>query len=106
MSLDIWQKKIQEKRKNTVFRDFLLEVASRRPVNLYRNDNNISVLPPHSRSGKVTSLKEYYASYENIMELGYGENNFFTDFKELFINHTKPPIVRFAQNENSDYCHC
>jgi len=37
MSLDIWQKKIQEKRKNTPFRDFLLEVASWYTINLYKN---------------------------------------------------------------------
>lgn len=106
MFLDIWQKKIQEKRKNTPFRKFLLEIASRRPVNLYRYENNISVLPPHERSGKVASLKDYYASYENVMQMNYGEGNFFIEFQRLFVDHIKPPIVRFAQNDNSDYCHC
>lgn len=104
MSLDIWQKKIQDKRKNTPFRDFLLEVASWWSINLYRNNNNISFLPLTQRSGKVVWLYQYYREYDNLLDGIWNNSDFFSDFASLFINHAKPAIFHVGSNENADYC--
>ena len=104
MSLDVWQKKIQEKRKNTAFRDFLLEVASWWSINLYRNNKLISIFPPHERSGSVVWIADYITCYENVLdwpEIGY---NFLEQFSVLFASHTKAAVSHVWSNENADYC--
>jgi hypothetical protein len=44
-TLQYWQEKIQAKRKQTPFRDFLLEITSWNALNLYKNNSLISVYP-------------------------------------------------------------
>ena len=37
-NINIWEKKMQEMRKNTPWRDFVMEIASWRNLMFYRND--------------------------------------------------------------------
>jgi hypothetical protein len=99
------QEKIQQKRKQTSFRDYLMEIASWFPLNLYRNNNNISVFPPNERAGNVAGLKEYYTSYDNILstsDVPVGEN-FFQQLQSFFKSHYKPNVSHIATNENCEY---
>mgnify|MGYP000035305033 CR=1 FL=1 len=57
-----WQDKIKEKRKQTSWKDFAMEVASWFPVVLVKNQGMISVFPATERSGNVVDKKEYFKS--------------------------------------------
>jgi hypothetical protein len=67
-NLQYWQQKIQEKRKQTPFRDFVMEIASRTPLNLYKKDGFITCYSDPTRSGPLIDLKSYYAQYSDLME--------------------------------------
>jgi len=54
------QTKIQEKRKQTTLRDFVVEIASRRPLNFYKNQGFTSRYPATSRIGKIISIKDLF----------------------------------------------
>jgi hypothetical protein len=49
---------IQEKRKKTPFRDFVMEICSRYPLMFYKNNGLSSTIRSNDRV-KVTSYKEY-----------------------------------------------
>jgi hypothetical protein len=58
-TLQYRQEKIQAKRKQTPWREFLMEIASWRPLNLYRNKQVLSRYPESSRLVNIISNKEY-----------------------------------------------
>jgi hypothetical protein len=58
-SLQYWQSLIQDKRKQTNFRDFLKEIASRCPINLYKIDGKISRYPQTERVGELVSSTQF-----------------------------------------------
>jgi hypothetical protein len=53
------QSLVQDKRKQTDFRDFLKEIASRCPINLYKIDGKISRYPQTERVGKLVSSTQF-----------------------------------------------
>lgn len=92
-NLQMRQTKIQEKRKKTPFREFVMEVCSRRSLNFYKNHNNISIFPQNERSGRICSIKEYNNIYSNNLNNNETYNEPFLDsMKRLFINYIKPPV--------------
>jgi hypothetical protein len=75
--MDIKQRelKMQEKRKNTSWRDFVKEIASRMPMMLYKNDGIVTPYSPDSkRIKKVLSPKVFEEYRENMQEIPYHEN--------------------------------
>ena len=57
------QQKIQEKRKQTPFREFLMEIASRYPMNLYKHTKLLSIYPESDRQPKIVD-KYAYMEYQ------------------------------------------
>jgi hypothetical protein len=75
------QQKIQEKRKLTSFRDFLMEICSWFPLNFYKNNGLISIYPPTGRITNVIDSKEYHTNYYNVLEnVDINTNNFLDTF--------------------------
>jgi len=107
MNLQQRQEKIQAKRKQTSWRDFLREIVSRYPLNMYKNNGLISVFPPNERSWAITWLTDYIQNHDDILESNNLSTwNFLQDFADFFVKHTKPSSVQFGNNENSEYGHC
>jgi len=53
------EEKIKEKRKQTPFRDYIKEIASRTPLVFHKNNGLVSKYPPVGRLGKVIPNKDY-----------------------------------------------
>jgi hypothetical protein len=62
------QTKIQEKRKKTPFREFLMDIASRYPLNIYKNNSLTSAFPPTERCGNIANIKTYLNEYDNKLD--------------------------------------
>ncbi len=103
-NLQMRQTKIQEKRKKTPFREFVMEICSRRSLNFYKNHNNISIFPQNERSGRICSIKEYNNIYSNNLNNNETYNEPFLDsMKRLFISYIKPPVHHVWTNEWCEY---
>ena len=94
------QQKIQEKRKQTSFRDFLKEIASWFPLNIYRVDGMLSRYPDTERKGIV--VPDQYASMNND-QIGEYTGDFFADFACFEASSKKSNLIFFGSNENADY---
>jgi len=98
-NLQYRQEKIQDKRKTTPWRDFVMEIASRYPVNLYKNNNRISRYPETHR---ITQLKNMINF--DITPSDYVHNKSYTFFSNLVSLITitwYPYIYEFWENINS-----
>jgi len=94
---------MQEKRKNTSWRDFVKEIASRMPMMLYKNDGIVTPYSPDSkRIKKVLSPKVFEEYRENMQEIPYHEN-LLLSIKEWFNNIELSWQKIVMQNENSDF---
>ena len=94
------QQKIQEKRKQTPFRDFVMEVCSWYPLNLYNHSGMITRYPNTERKGIIVS--DQYASMNNEIVSEY-TGNFFSDFQRFYEQSKRSALLFQATNENSDY---
>jgi hypothetical protein len=95
-NLQQWQQKIQAKRKQTPWRQFMMEIVSWKPVMFYRNSGMISIYPPE-RVPKVYRSSDYNTSHsEDVWE------DFFKSFDSL-ITHTWYTNLAQIQSENCDY---
>ena len=103
MQLSYWQQQIQEKRKQTFFRDFVREICSWYPLNIYRVDETLSRYPNTERKGKI--VPDQYASMNND-QIGEYTGDFFSDFSRLYEQSKKSNLIFFGSkenNENADY---
>ncbi len=100
-TLEHWQKKIQDKRKQTPFREFLREIASWNTVNLYRNHGQLSRYPDTWREGTIVDLKDY--DPQNIEAEEYASDSFFQTLTSLFKKQPKMRLMQRFENENSDF---
>lgn len=104
---DIHQRelKMQEKRKQTSFRDFLKEVVSRFNVNFYKNNGIISRFPETDRCGTVYEAEEYKKQFTD----GFpwididSSKPFFQQFQEFFATSPKMALLDYSNNENVRY---
>lgn len=62
------QQKIQEKRKQTPFREFLLTIGSRQPMNFYKNQGYISRYPDTERTGRLIAPTEEIETMQFALE--------------------------------------
>jgi hypothetical protein len=66
MNLKKREEKIKQKRMKTDFRDFIKEIGSWCPINLYKIDNNICRYPDTKRRPKnLCSVSKYYETIED-----------------------------------------
>ncbi|MDR0650595.1 MAG: hypothetical protein LBG59_04245 [Candidatus Peribacteria bacterium] len=94
------QQKIQDKRKQTPFRDFVMEICSWFTLNIYKVDGMLSRYPDTVRKGVL--VKDQYASMNNEQISEY-TGDFFVDFVRLYTNSPKSNLIFFGENENATY---
>ncbi len=103
--LNYWKNIIKEKRRQTSFRDFLMEVASWAPFTVGKNNGIISRFPESDRI-KICGIKEFDKNRDSLTNswIDYDFNqDFFSNFKSLFSSVTLPGVFHYWENENCDY---
>jgi hypothetical protein len=107
MSLDMWQKKIQEKRKNTPFRDFLRDIASWSAMVLYKNSSMITKYPVTGRIKNIVSIQDYNAkgNQMDISDINYNLS-FWENLERLRTSFVYGQVIHFYNNEGSDFADC
>ncbi len=95
MNLKNREEKIIEKRRKTIFRDFIKEVASRIPLIFYKENGLISRSSQTERIWEIISAKEFEQIRNNFTK--YGINyNFNKDFFWKLLWFTKTNSIYFA----------
>jgi hypothetical protein len=96
---------IQEKRKQTSFRDFVMEIASWFPLNIYKHSGYISRYPDTDRAAWVKSVTEHQEYCESLFSGPGFEpwSSFLDSFSKLY-RSSQPAMINFWGTENSDYC--
>lgn len=98
--LKLRQKKIQAKRKNTPWRDFVMEIGSHFPVNLYHTQWMISKYPHTDRIGRLIVAKDR-DNYPTVSSPYTWK--FFDDMASLMKQSHLDNINFYGSNENCDY---
>lgn len=99
--LDKWENIIKEKRKITTFRDFVKEITSWSPLNLYKNKWKICRYPNTER---VKNLDDNEALNAWNYFMDYDFSQWFTDnFRNLFKKVPLQFIMDFWSNENAEF---
>jgi len=101
-----WQKKIEEKRKQTPWREFVKQIASRQPNVFYKVNGLVSRFPESDRIGNVVKYSQYYEQEWNSYINGHPydpSRPFFEQWKELWMNVDATNMINFFMSENSDY---
>lgn len=104
MALDYYIQKIQEKRKQTPFREFIREIVSWKPIVLHRNMLFISRFPVSDRVTVVD--RKIFESNQSNMDDVLRDNDslsFFDSLSTVFRKTPLPPTIHFFENENSEY---
>ncbi|NUJ98003.1 hypothetical protein HGA92_04430 [Candidatus Gracilibacteria bacterium] len=104
-SLKIWEDKIKEKRKSTPWREFLQEIVSWMPLNLYKNQNLISRFPPTTRSN-IISTKQFEQERESLTHYGRDydfEKDFFENIALLKKEIPFPNLMDYGGTEKCEY---
>ena len=96
-----YQNLIQEKRKNTPFREFVKELGSWNILNLYKRNGKICRYPETDRI-KLLDDREYQNASAYSHEFNEGKT-FFENFRELIDIFPFEHIFHFDNNENSDF---
>ena len=105
-NLKYWKEKIQQRRKQTSFRDFLMEVSSWYTLTLYNNRGIISRFPDTPRVKNVISNKEFEKGRDNLLErwIHYNtEESFLNNFDTLFKSIDMVNSCQYWNNINSDF---
>jgi hypothetical protein len=94
------QEKIQQKRKQTSFRDFVMEICSRKPLNIYNINGMLSRYPDTERKGNVVDDPLVSLNSESI---GDYTEDFFEDYARFFKQSKKAALSMAYECENSKY---
>lgn len=95
---------MQEKRKNTPWREYIKEIASWYPLNLYKNGWFISRYPNTDRSWLIVSRKEYEEKRNEVNIWIDFSWDFSQDLKFLIKKFPKAPSTIFYWwNENTEF---
>jgi len=97
------QLKIQEKRKKTEWRDFLMEIASWQPVMLYKNQWFTSRYPETTRTQKITSIWDFSWKRENMPFCDIWSSSLLTQYQELSHKIPNANVLHDYINENADF---
>ena len=94
------QSKIQEKRKKTPWREFVMEIASWQNVNVYKMNNWISRFPFTGREPRfLVNPKDFW---NNIYFWLY-DWSFFSSFQQLYKAQEQMKLMQWFENENCDF---
>jgi len=99
-------KKIQDKRKQTSWDDYVIDLMSWVPMNFYKNDGHISRYPDTPRSPKIVSNSEFETLRETLLDYGReydGSKWFFEQFGDLYKATPTSATIHQMAGENSDY---
>ncbi|MEI6774399.1 MAG: hypothetical protein WCL18_06530 [bacterium] len=99
------EEKMQEKRKQTPWREFVKDICSRQSFMFYKDKGIISKYHKNKRIPKIIANDEYFAKHETFTEgrqydLG---KDFFTNFNGIYQSVTLPATYQFAGLENVAY---
>ena len=101
-NLQYRQQKIQEKRKQTPWRQFVKEIASWTSLSFYRNKTYVSRFPATERSPNIVDQKQFV--WNNVKERWWEMIvNFFDNLLVLFRQTELPNLMHFQWVENADY---
>ena len=100
MSLQYFQDKIKEKRKQTPFREFVMEIVSWISFNFYKNQGLISRYPV---SDRVKYIVPVGTSEKNSFPKEIDERPFFEQFTELFREIEHEAVYHQTKSENCEY---
>jgi len=101
-----WELKMQEKKKNNTFNDFLKDIVSWYPIVIYKNKGLLSIYPDTDRSCPVVNTKAFEENRESLIESGFHYDfniDFFQNFDNLHKNTPLPALYNYTGAENSDY---
>ncbi len=105
-TLNNWKSRIQEKRKQTPWREFVKQIASWQPIVFYKYNWLVSRFPQTDRIGEVVKYSDYYsqdsALYLDWMEYDK-ELSFFENWQKLRLGLKSTNMINFFLSENSDY---
>lgn len=94
------QQKIQEKRKQTPWREFVMEICSWHSFDFYRNTWKVSRYPKTWREWILIDTSEQYNL--NILWKEY-TGNFFSDYMKLWLHTPKWYLLKFFWDENCEF---
>jgi hypothetical protein len=94
------QEKIQQKRKQTPFREYLMEICSWYSLNIYKIDGILSRYPDTDRKG---TLEQDPNIWENHNQTSEYTGDFFADLRALRKKTPKSYLAMYRENENSKY---
>ncbi len=97
------QEKIQAKRKQTSWRDFVMDICSWWPIVFYKNNNIVSKFPPTNRSSIIPHL-QFDSNRDGLIDrFNIDEVSLFTWLQTLRSHTQLPSMMHWWTNENSDY---
>ncbi|MDR2190269.1 MAG: hypothetical protein LBP53_03630 [Candidatus Peribacteria bacterium] len=98
------QEKIQQKRKQTPFRDFVMEIASRQPIGFYKIEGKVSRYPPTSRTKKLINAITFLDNRlgKNPEKEYHSNGDFFLQLKALWDEIPKP--IRWIFSKDAENC--
>jgi len=105
-SLHVRQEKIQAKRKQTPFRDFVRDICSWYPFVLYKNNGLVSTYPDTPRSCPVVSHQKFIESIDQLTQSGQELDisiSFFDNFNRLFHSVPFSSLYNYSAAEKSDF---
>jgi hypothetical protein len=101
-----WEEKIKERRKQTPWRDFLKEIVSRVPLNIYKFNGKTSRYPQTERIPhllEANTYEEERSLFTNNFQEYNPEISFFDNLKILFNKTPYPARIADMKAENSDF---
>ena len=104
--ISYWQKQIQEKRKDTEFRDFIEEIWSWFPIVFHKYNTLLSRHPESNRIWWIVTYSEFEESRWSLQKVWRGYDftkTFQQNFWELIWDVELANLVQFENNENSEY---
>lgn len=99
VDIKFWEKKMQERRKQTPWREFVKEIASRQSLLFYKIHGILSQYPDTPRIGGVME----YSQYEPQTPELHIQGNFFDKLKEMFKKYHFPATTHYDNSENCTF---
>ena len=97
---------MQQRAKQTTRREFAMDILSRYPFTLHRNQNTISIYPDNQRSCPVMTHKQFEEVRDALTSkwVDYDPNKtFFDNYLALFQSTPFSALYNYGGAENSDY---
>lgn len=97
--LKIREEKIIARRKQTSWRDFVKEICSRQPMNVYKYQGSMSRFPTTWREPKIVTPKKFGGNI-SIWTIG---KDFLESISNLYKQQEQMSLMQWFENENCDF---